>query len=74
MEAFSNVSIVTDYFTARDVGETTCYEAFMKLHEKYEFEYAMIQKDGIGRNVIEMMKEKGETVLLENDGYTLFEF
>ena len=74
MEAFSNVSIATDYFTARDVGETTCYEAFMKLHEKYNFEYAMIQKDGIGRNVIEMMKEKNETILLENDGYTLFKF
>lgn len=75
MEAFSNVTVMTDYCKFTDCKEMSILESWNKLNEKYQFDYLYIDKDTFGKNLLtclNMEKDPPET-LFENDGVAILQ-
>lgn len=75
MEAFSNVTVMTDYCKFTDCKEMSILESWNKLNEKYQFDYLYIDKDTFGKNLLtclNMEKDPPKT-LFENDGVAILQ-
>lgn len=74
LEAFSDNNSMYDYCVAQDAVDTTRYEAWEKLNEKYNFEYCIFNKKvPTSMEASHRLKEDGHKALVENEKYVLIE-
>jgi hypothetical protein len=74
IEDFSETKSLTDYFTYIDAKDTTRYEAWTTLKDKYNFEYALLDlTNKTDRELNQWLKIKGSKILYENEKSVLYQ-
>lgn len=74
IEDFSNTTSLRDYFTYLDAKDTSRYEAWTILRDKYSFKYALLDlTNNTDRELSQWLKIKGEKVLYENKKSVLYQ-
>ncbi|WP_373262090.1 hypothetical protein [Hungatella hathewayi] len=68
MEDFSDSTSLFDYFTYFDANDTTQYEAWEKLNDKYDFDYILLDLENhYDRELNQLFKYNNYKILYENE-------